>query len=439
MNQETHDSLVALEKELERLRAAVDHIDQAKGIAQKVLAATAGVQKKYADHLDALLGIQSATVEEMRDTAKTRFDDLESAAKRHILDAVARARKQFEDHELQVRQALDTAGTRASERITELTTRAEQVLQQSGDVLRKAADDSVATSGKSMTEHAQRVRELIEEVQSRSRSLFDETGRSISAQIQSNSNKTTSQIEEFAATARGQVLELGARAHKHIEELSTKANAGIEQIGALARSGVQDALFESKKALEDANAQTIRIFASIKKTYDQFSRDFEKLSVNTDSVIASAGKLVRTIDAIDFPEKLQAIQGDIRALHFNLNAAMSRIDALDKSMEHSLRELADDIVGKLSRIEGFVEKTVRTLSDDTERRFREQQEEIRKTRTLLVVVLLINIIIIAGLAMLWFTQQSDAEKTAPIPVVQDTLTVDTPPEETPAEAPRRRR
>ena len=59
MNPETNASLQALEKELERLRSAVEHIDTAKTVAQKVVGAVAQIQKKYAEHLDALLASQT--------------------------------------------------------------------------------------------------------------------------------------------------------------------------------------------------------------------------------------------------------------------------------------------------------------------------------------------------------------------------------------------
>ena len=57
MNPESLAALAHLEQELERLRGAVEHIEQAKSVAQKVIAAVDVIPKKYAEHLDALLDV----------------------------------------------------------------------------------------------------------------------------------------------------------------------------------------------------------------------------------------------------------------------------------------------------------------------------------------------------------------------------------------------
>ncbi len=428
MNQETQNSLQTLEQELQRLRAAVDHIDQAKGIAQKVLVAVAGVQKKYAEHLDALLELHKSTVEHLGADSHSRFDEVGAAARRHILESAARAKKLFEEQQAEMQSALNEAGETASVRLADLSARAEQLLTHAGESIRKAVSDAGSTAAEHVSTLGFQVQKLIEELGADANRLLEDSGRNAGAQLESHSAKAGHLLEDFGATARSQVMELGARAHKHIEELGGKSSAGVERISALAESGVKDALTEAKHALEETNAHSIKVFAAIKKSYDQHTLEFEKLSSSTDGVIASAAKLVRAIDAIDFPEKLHAIQTDIRGLHSNLNSAISRTDALDKSMGKSLRELADDIVGKIGRLEMFTEKIVRTLGEETEHRLRDQQEEIKRTRILVIIMLVLNVVIIAGLFMLWSRE--------PAPVVQPPAqtTVDTTDTSLPVEA-----
>lgn len=439
MSQETHEALHTLEKELERLRAAVDHIDQAKGIAQKVVVAVAGVQKKYSEHLDALLGLHRSTIEQLGSSTTSRFDDLGAAAKRHILEAAARARKQFEDHSAEVQRALNEAGHTASERLIELSVRADQLLTQSAGSMKQLVEEAGSSAGGHVSQLGVQVRQLIDELGERTKRLMDDSTRDMALQLHSNSEKAGRLLEDFGETARSQVLELGARAHRHIEDLGSSASIRIEQLGELIRTGMQDSIVDAKKALEEANSQSIKIFAAIKKSHDQHTLEFEKLSVNTDAVITSAAKLVRAIDAVDFPEKLQTIQNDIRSLHFNLNSAMSRIDALDKSLENSLRAFTDDVVSKLGRVEVFIEKTMHSFEETTNRRFRDQQEETKKNRLMMIILLVFNIIILAGIVLLW--SRDDAQPEQSVPSVQQVVhdTVFVPAQADEAKTARRRR
>ncbi|MFA6235432.1 MAG: hypothetical protein WC824_14750, partial [Bacteroidota bacterium] len=75
MNPDSQASLLALEKELERLHSAVEHIEQAKTVAQKVIGAVGLIQKKYAEHLDALLEVQKEAVREAGSVQQERFDE----------------------------------------------------------------------------------------------------------------------------------------------------------------------------------------------------------------------------------------------------------------------------------------------------------------------------------------------------------------------------
>ena len=105
MNPETLASLQSLEQELDRLRSAIDHIEQAKSVAQKVVGAVAGVQKKYGEHLDALLALQQQGLEQLHSASTIHFEEWNTSAKRHILESAARARKQLEEHDADARAA----------------------------------------------------------------------------------------------------------------------------------------------------------------------------------------------------------------------------------------------------------------------------------------------------------------------------------------------
>jgi len=394
MNPETIASLQTLEKELERLRAAVDHIDQAKTVAQKVLGAIAGVQKKYSEHLDALLEVQKSMAAQLSSDARSGLDEAGANARRHILDAAARAKKHIEEHDAEMKRLLAEAGISASEKLVEMSGKFDELVKGSGDAMNQRIEAVGIEVGKHVGELASQVRQQINELATRAARLMDEAG-----------GHSTRQTEEFGSVARAQVVEIGARAHKHIEELGSKSSKHVDHIAELAKTGINEAVVDVKRALEEVSSQSIRIFAAIKKTHDQQTTDFEKLSVSTDAVIASAGKLVRTIDNIDFPERLQTIASDIRSLHFNLNGAMSRIDGLEKAMEVSMRHITDELAAKLSRLEMFTEKTVRTLEENVERQFREHREQANTTKILLIFVLVISLLLGAGLYMIWNDRQ----------------------------------
>lgn len=435
MNPETLASLQSLEQELDRLRSAIDHIEQAKSVAQKVVGAVAGVQKKYGEHLDALLAMQQQGLEQLHSASTMHFEEWNAGAKRHILESAARARKQLEEHDADARRAIAEAGEAAARTLQELTYRAEQLLDSAERSMARAVEDSSNAAGQQVRNLGTQVKSLLEELTARTSRLMDEAGGGVSRKIEDIASQVHRNIEEQTTSAHSHIVDLAARAHRHVEDFGTKAGSQIEQLGQLAASNYRDAVSESRKALDEASQQSIRIFASIKKTYDQQAMDFEKLSVSTDAVIASSAKLVRTIDAIDFPEKLQTIQSDIRSLHFNLNGAMSRIDALDKSVEASLRALADDMVAKLGRLEMFTERTVRNLNDENERRFRDQVGDIQRTRTLVTVLLVLQLLTLIGLFLVW---NKDADE--PAQPVQQRIE-QAPPDTTPApvEEPKKKR
>lgn len=422
MKQETNEALQSLEKELGRLRAAVDHIEQAKSVAQKVLVAVAGVQKKYAEHLDALLGLHKSVLEQVGSDSQSRFDELGAAARRHILESAARAKKQFEEHHAEVLRSLNGASQRSADTFSQLAVRAEQLFDQSADTMRQLVQDSAAVADGQLSAMTEKVKQLVSELDGRLHRVAEDNGRLLSEQIRDGGEASSRLQEELAGTARAQVLDLGARAHKHIEELGGKATTRLEELQDLVHKGMQSAIADAKRSLEEANTQSIKIFAAIKKTYDQQALDFEKLSAGTDAIIASSGKLSRSIEAVDFPEKLKSIMADIRSLHFNLNSAMNRVDALDKSLESSLREFADDVVGKLSRLEMFIEKGLRTFEEATEKEFRLQRESIGRNRTFLAVILALNVLLLMGVYVIWSGTDKPSTRQ---PVIQRQVVHDT--------------
>ncbi|MCZ7558579.1 MAG: hypothetical protein M5R41_19500 [Bacteroidia bacterium] len=423
MKQETTEALQSLEKELGRLRAAVDHIEQAKSVAQKVLVAVAGVQKKYSEHLDALLGLHKGALEQVGTDSQARFDELGTAARRHILETAARAKKQFEEHHAEVLRTLEGTSQRSADTLSQLSVRAEQLFDQSTDAMKQLVRDSATMADGQLAVMTEKVKKLAAELDGSFHRVVEDSAQLLHEQIRKGGDASVRHIEDFTGSARSQVLELGARAHKHIEELGGKATSRLEELQDLVHHGMQTAIEDAKRSLEEANAQSIKIFAAIKKTYDQQALDFEKLSAGTDAIIASSGKLSRSIEAVDFPEKLKSIMADIRSLHFNLNSAMNRVDALDKSLESSLREFADDVVGKLSRLEMFIEKGLRTFEEATEKEFSLQRESIGRNRTFLAVILALNVLLLMGVYVIW--SGSDKPSTTRQPIIQRQVVHDT--------------
>jgi len=420
MNPETHASLQALEKELERLRSAVEHIDQAKAVAQKVVAAVGLIQKKYSEHLDALLVTHKDAAARMGEGNQERFDEISGSARRHILESAARAKKYLEDYNTQFTRALEAAReasgghvdriakeagsivSDAGEQLSSLTARATAVVVDSGNktdaLLRKAGEqmgeqlrDAGSNIQHDVEEMLRRVREQIADLQSTTSKLLQDTGN-IAAQ---------------------RIAEVGKQTAEAVEKLDVRARHHVEEVGTLAKTSLQEIRQYAQQNIEDTGNQSKRIFAAIKKSNDQQLTEFEKVTISTDALIAASGKIVRTIDAIDFPTRLQSIESDIRSLHYNLNTAMSRLDALEKSSEDSMAAFGEEVVNKLGRLEAFTDKAIRTMNDAAEKQHDEQQKQVQGMRMLIILVLVLNILLAIGLYVVWNSRAASAD---PVPV-----------------------
>ena len=408
MHPESQAALAALEQELEHLRSAVDHIDQTRSVSQKVVDAVGVIQRKYAEHLDALLEVQKESLRETGSLRQAQYDELSAGARRHILESAARARKYLEEYNAEMQQGLAMSGETATTAVREVAARAGGLIESTGAQLQQQLDALVGD-----------VRQQIERMHEQASEL-----------IAAGSGSAARHIDEIAGRASGAVQGLDARARGHFDEL-----------GALAKGTVHDILTQAKETIDEAGNQSKRIFAAIKKTQDQQNTEFEKVTVSADALIASSGKLVRSIDAIDFPARMQSIESDIHSLHYNFNSAMSRIDALGKSNEQAMQQFGDEIVGKLGRMEMFTEKAIRSQGDEVDKRFREQDAQVRNLRILLIVVLLFNLLIAAGVLLLWNRAPEAPPATTPAArVAPDTLAAqpETIPEEDAPPARRKR-
>jgi ElaB/YqjD/DUF883 family membrane-anchored ribosome-binding protein len=363
MNPETQASLLTLEKELDRLRSAVEHIEQAKSVAQKVISAVGLIQKKYAEHLDEMLQVQKEAVREAGAVQQVRFDELGSAARRHILESAARAKKYIEDYNAEIVKAIEASAESAAGSMRDIAQMAGGIVQNTGTQLQGQLQDMLV-----------RVREQLNALNDTAAKVIQESGASVGRRI-----------EEIAGKASAAVQNIDARAARHIED-----------VGTLAKTSLQEVMLLARESVEDAGNQSKRVFAAIKKTQEQQSVEFQKVTVSADALIAASGKLVRTIDAIDFPARLQAIESDIRSLHYNLNTAMARLDALGKSNEQAMNAFSSDVVAKLGRLEMFTEKSIRTQGDEFIKRQKEQEQQLGTTRTLLIVVLVLNVLLAVG-------------------------------------------
>ncbi len=420
MNPETHASLQALEKELERLRSAVDHIDQAKAVAQKVVAAVGLIQKKYSEHLDALLDAQRDAAAQLGEGSQQRFDEISGSARRHILESAARAKKYLEDYNTQFMQALESARDAsdghidriaqeaggivetAGSRLEELTVKAAAVVsgteKKSAEAIRAAADKISAQLQATGAAMEDRVVDLLQRVEEK----FAETEAS-AAEL----------LRESASAAAQRIAEVGKQTATAVEQLDTRARHHVEEVGTLSKTSLQEIRQYAQNSIEETGNQSKKIYAAIKKAHDQQITEFEKVTVSADALIAASGKIVRTIDAIDFPSRLQTIESDIRNLDYNLNSAMSRLDALEKSTENALASFSNEVNNKLGRLEAFTEKTIRGMNDEIEKRFAERQQQAQGTRTLVIIVLVFNILIAIGLFMVWSGQSDNSD---PVPV-----------------------
>jgi len=419
MNPETNASLQALEKELERLRSAVEHIEKAKTVAQKVVGAVAQIQKKYAEHLDSLLASQTEAAERIGDGTQERFEEISNSARRHILESAARAKKYLEDYNAQASHVFEAAGETAGEQVVQIAQRAAEIVQQAGEQFEQLTD----RTGAMVDDAAGSIKDKIGNAGSKiERDVQDFVGK-LQEQINELNAAAIRAVQHAGNLASQKVAEVGSKTSTAIEQLDGRAKEHVDEMGAIARSNIQEVLRHAKTSLDDAGNQSKKIFAAIKKTQDQQTSEFEKVTVSTDALIAASGKIVRAIDAIDFPSRLQAIERDIQSLRSDMSSMTSRLDTLEHSTKTSVSKMSEDIVGKIGRVEMFTEKTVRTLSDDVEKKFTQQQKDISGTRTLIILVLLVNILIAVGLFMLWNRDPEPMPEWKTVPVMVDTTAV----------------
>ncbi len=446
MNPDTKTSLLALEKELERLRSAVEHIEQAKAVAQKVIGAVGLIQKKYAEHLDALLEVQKDAVREAGSVQQERFDELGAGAKRHILESAARAKKYLEEYNAEVVKAIEAAGETAGGSVRDMAQKAGSLIQTAGtrmDEIAVRADRIVSDSGerigKMLEDAGQQVESRISGAGSEVQSQIANAGAQLQGQLQELLMRVRDQLNTLNDTAAKVIQESGSNAAHRIQEITSKAASvletldsrakhHVEEIGTLAKTNLREVMLIAKNSVEDAGSQSKRIFAAIKKTQDQQTNEFEKVTVSADALIAASGRLVRTIESIDFPSRLHSIESDIRNLHGNLNTAMSRLDALAKSNEQAMALFSNDVVAKLGRLEMFTDKAIRTQGDELEKRLKDQERQIGGMRTLLIIVLVLNLLIAAGTYLVWSGKNHTVAPTEQI-TVDTTDTLQAPAEE----------
>jgi hypothetical protein len=420
MNPETHASLQALEKELERLRSAVDHIDQAKAVAQKVVAAVGLIQKKYSEHLDALLETQRDAAAQLGEGSQQRFDEISGSARRHILESAARAKKYLEDYNTQFMQALESARDASDGHIDRIAQEAGGIVESAGSRLEELTVKAASVVSATEKNSAEALRAAAEQIgaqlQASGAAMEDRVGdllQRVEEKIAETEDSAATLLRESASAAAQRIAEVGKQTATAIEQLDARARHHVDEVGTLSKTGVEEIRQFAEKNIEETGNQSKRIFAAIKKVHDQQSTEFEKVTVSADALIAASGKIVRSIDAIDFPTRLQSIESDIRNLHYNLNSAMSRLDALEKSTENAMAAFSDDVVNKLGRLEAFTEKTIRGMNDGVEKQFAERQQQAQGTRTLVVIVLIFNLLIAVGLFMVWSGQGEDS---GPVPV-----------------------
>ncbi|MDT8324230.1 MAG: hypothetical protein RRA94_08970 [Bacteroidota bacterium] len=429
MNPETHASLQALEKELERLRSAVDHIDQARAVAQKVVAAVGLIQKKYSEHLDALLDVQKEAVAQIGDGSQQRFDEISGNARRHILESAARAKKYLEEYSAHFMQSLEEAREASGGQLDRIARDAGGIVESAGsrleELTEKAASVVLGTERRSEETLRVAAEQIGAQLQATGATLEEEVAallQRIERQVSETQGAAASLLKENSSAAAQRIAEIGKQTASAVEQLDVRARHHVEEVGTLSKTSLQEIRQHAEKSIEETGTQSKRIFAAIKKTHDQQSTEFEKVTVSADALIAASGKLVRTIDAIDFPTRLQSIESDIRSLHYNLNSAMSRLDALEKSSENAMAAFSEEVVNKLGRLEAFTDKAIRGMNDGVAKALDEQQKQAQGTRTLIIIVLLFNLLLAAGLYLVWSGQ---AEHAVPVPVEKPYVPADT--------------
>ncbi|MCB2205745.1 apolipoprotein A1/A4/E family protein [bacterium] len=417
MKPDTHASLQALEKELERLRSAVEHIDQAKSVAQKVVGAVGLIQKKYSEHLDALLEAQRTAAEKLGEGSQQRFDEINNSARRHILESAARAKKYLDDSNTQFHEALEAAREVTGGHLDRIAGEAGEILESAGSKL----DQITSKAAAAVTLTEKKTGSILEDAGENISRLLDDAGSAINRRVQELvvaiekrmrevQEKSETLLTNVAEAASHHIREIGTQTASAVEDLHARARHHVDEVGTLSKSSVAEIRQLADTNITETSNQSKKIFAAIKKTHDQQLTEFEKVTVSTDALIAASGKLVRTIDSVDFPARLQSIENDIRSVHYNLNTVMARMEALEKSNENAMEAFGTEVSNKLGRLESFTDKTIRTMSDGVDKQFAEQQKQLQGTRMLIIVLLIFNILLSVGLYLVWSGQtQSDTE------------------------------
>lgn len=173
--------------------------------------------------------------------------------------------------------------------------------------------------------------------------------------------KADENTSAVVAAAKNLHKEYGAHLQK-IEELLVVTNKDHQK-------EVSKTIGESVKKMDEATSSFGEIQAEFDKTVKLFIDKYKRLA-------DSATYLVKTIEGIDFPNRLEKIDTTVSSINQGLQNVQQRLGDTERNLKDDLQAKSKDIIGKL---------------DASEKEVKQQLGAVQKENQLLKILLFVSL------------------------------------------------
>jgi hypothetical protein len=356
MSPETNGSLLALERELGRLRSAVDHIDEAKSAARQAVDVAGTVQQRYAAQLEGLVAEHRRQLDEL--TAHTR--------------KMVAALKQAHDRQLADLERVVVQNLQGQE--------------QHGAAARAAHERRLTELAEVRTRD---VAELVEAAALQAKDISAAFARLAAESREAHAQ----QLADLGETHARQVAEVRAAHTRLLAELAQ--NHG-RQSAELAQVHARSAI-DLRQTLASQAGQVDGIFNSIRQMHEKHTADIERHLLATQTLIVTSATLVKRIDDVDFPARLKRMDEYIASVDRVQQNIRATLEAMQSELRGDFTTAREEIEARISRMEKTIDQLLRAQEEKSDARFQKHLDMARVMKYAAAAILLLQAAILTKL------------------------------------------
>ncbi|MBC8488719.1 MAG: hypothetical protein H8D45_22060 [Bacteroidetes bacterium] len=143
---------------------------------------------------------------------------------------------------------------------------------------------------------------------------------------------------------------------------------------------------ESTKKINDATEQ-------LSKSNSAFEKQIKALLSGYSELSESASRLIKKIDSIDFPSRLDKLDATVSSINQGLQNTQTRIGDLERNLKDDIQAKTKDVTSKIDASENSLKQRIDNFEKATTKEF----EKHSKENKLLKILLFVSIGLIAGL------------------------------------------